>query len=78
MAFWRGTPERHTGHVAAREHQDDGRRLRSDNRTERPCRRELAHVGGARRLENAGAKFGSEGEEPERSKCNSAKFGGTD
>ena len=24
MAFWRGTPERHTRHAAAREHQDDG------------------------------------------------------
>src|SRR5579863_8692986 len=70
--------ERHTGHVAAREHQDDGRRLRSDNRRERSRRRELAHVSGARRLENAGGKFGPEGEKSERSEWNSAKFGEVD
>lgn len=40
---------------------------------QRPRRCELAHLSGARRLEDAGGKFGSEGKEPQRSKCNSAK-----
>ena len=52
-----------------------GRCLRSDDRTERPRRCELAHVSGARRLDDAGEWFGPEGEKSERSECNSAKFG---
>ena len=55
------------GDVAAREHQDYGRRIRSDHRAERSRRRELAHISGARRLEDAGEKFGPEGEKSQRS-----------
>jgi len=70
--------QRHSGHVAAREHQDHGGRLRSDDRAERSCGGELAHISSARRLEDAGEEFGSEGEKPERSEWNSAKFGEVD
>jgi hypothetical protein len=57
----------HAGHVAAREYQDHGRRLRSDDRTERSRGSQLAYVSGARRLEDAGGSFGLEGEKSERS-----------
>ena len=67
--------EGHAGHVAAREHQDDRGCFRSDDRTERSRRRELAHVSGARRLDDAGWGFGPDGEKSERSECNSAKYG---
>ena len=55
--------------------QDYGRRLRSDDRRERPRRRELAHISGAQRLEDAGERFGPERDKSERSEWNSAKFG---
>jgi len=64
--------------LAAREHQDHGRRLRSDDRAERSRGGEFAHVSSARRLENAGEEFGPKGEKLERSECNSAKFGEVD
>jgi hypothetical protein len=50
------------------------RRLRSDDRRERARRREVAHICGARRLEDAGGISGSEGEKSERSECNSPKL----
>ncbi len=67
--------EGRSGDVAARKHQDDGRRLRSDHRTERCRCRKLAHLSGAGQLEDTRCGFGPEGEKLQRSECDLAKFG---
>src|SRR5579883_2608903 len=56
--------EGRSGNVAACEHKDHSRRIRSNHRTERFGCRELAYLSGSRQLEDAGCGFGLEGEKP--------------